>query len=246
MPNWCDNRMTLTNDDVSKIDALEVELQKKNDEGRFMAQPFNHLRPQPADVGDDWYGWNCNNWGTKWDANLIDYDRSDDNTITIYCDTAWSPPIALYEYLTEEGWTVDAVYHECGMCYAGTYTSDDGDNYYEYDVTDSYSIEELPSEVQDFAGLEDAHANWKEEAINDYMGDLERTDWFPPKTKPVHVGRYEVTTKSWNYPQWCSWTGTKWQRWEGDDIKVAQWRGLTEEFTDVKYQEMLDTIAENN
>ena len=37
-------------------------------------------------------------------------------------------------------------------------------------------------------------------------------------------------TKAWPYPHYCDWTGEKWQRWEGDDIKVAQWRGLTKPF----------------
>lgn len=243
MPNWCDNRMTLTHEDKSKIDGLEAEMSKKNDKGHSMAQPFQHLCPNPTGEWD--YAWSCNNWGTKWDANIIDWDRSDDNSITIYCDTAWSPPIALYEYLTEQGWTVDAVYHECGMCFAGTYTSESGDDFYEYDVTDAESITDLPSEIQDFAGLEDAHANWKEDAINDYMENLERTEWYVGQ-EPAQAGRYEIQTEAWPYPQWCNWTGDKWERWSGDEIKVTMWRGLTEEFTDEKYQEMLDTIAENN
>ena len=28
------------------------------------------------------------------------------------------------------------------------------------------------------------------------------------------------------------WTGEKWQRWIGDDIKVTQWRGLVENHDD--------------
>jgi len=244
MPNWCDNRMTLSHDDVSKIDALEAEMEKKNAEGRSMAEPFNHLCPNPTGEWD--YAWSCNNWGCKWDANIIDWDRQDDNTITIYCDTAWAPPIALYEYLTEQGWTVDAVYHESGMAFAGVYTSEGGDDCYEYSITDQTSIDDLPVEVQDFAGLEDAHQNWKEEAINDYLEDLDRTEWLPAKTKPEHVGRYEVTTDAWDFPQYCNWDGKNWYRWQGDKLKVTKWRGLAEEFTDVKYQEMLDTIAENS
>lgn len=242
MPNWCDNRMTLSNDDVAKIDALEAEMSKKNDEGRFMAQPFQHLRPNPDGEWD--YGWSCNNWGTKWDASIIDWERRDENTITIYCETAWSPPTALYEYLTEEGWDVDAVYHEPGMGYAGQFI-DGSDDYYEYSVTDQNTIDDLPSEVQDFAGLEDAHQEWKENAINEYMEDLERTEWYVGQT-PAYEGRYEVQTEAWPYPQWCEFKDGKWQRWVGDEINVTQWRGLTEEFTDVKYQEMLDNIAENN
>lgn len=244
MPNWCDNRMTLRNINVAKIDALEAELSKKNDQGRSMAQPFNHLRPNPS--GEWQYDWSCTNWGTKWDADIIDWERTDVNEIILYCNTAWSPPIALYDYLTEEGWSVDAAYHECGMCYAGLYTSEGGDDYYEYDRTDKDSMDSLPSDVIDFAGLENAHEEWKAEAIDDYLAHEDRTDWLPNKVNPARIGRYEVTTKAWNFPQFCDWTGEKWQRWAGDEIKIDKWRGLTEEFTEAKYQKMLDEIAESN
>lgn len=243
MPNWCDNSMRLYNEDTTKIDALEAEMSKKNDEGRFMAQPFQHLCPNPT--GEWQYDWSVQNWGTKWDADIIDWDRTSDNEITIYCNTAWSPPIALYEYLTEQGWEVDALYHESGMCYAGTYTSDGGDQYYEYSVSDQNTIDDLPSDVVDFAGLEDAHESWKEDAINDYLSDLERTEWYVGQT-PARDGRYEVTTDAWDFPQWAEFKDGSWSRWIGDEIVVTKWRGLTEEFTDVKYQEMIDNIAENN
>lgn len=243
MPNWCDNRMTLNHEDVSKIDALEAEMSKKNAEGHSMAQPFQHLCPNPSGEWD--YAWSCNNWGTKWDANIIDWDRTDDNTITIYCDTAWSPPTTLYEYLTEQGWVVDAVYHEPGMGFIGLYTSESGDDYYEYNRSNKDSIDDLPQDCIDFAGLEDAHEEWLVEAMDDYLSELERTEWYVGQD-PAYVGRYEVTTEAWDYPQYCEWNGKNWERWVGDEIKVTKWRGLEEEFTDVKYQEMLDTIAENN
>lgn len=246
MPNWCDNSAHLRNIDIAKIDALEAELSKKNDEGRSMAELFTHLCPNPAGKdAEGWYDWNCNNWGTKWDANIIDWDRSSDDEMIVYFETAWSPPIALYEYLTEQGWEVEALYHESGCAYAGQFIDGD-DNYFEYDRTDKQSIDDLPMDLIDFAGLENAHEEWKEEAVEEYLTDMERTEWFPKKVKPAYEGRYEVTTKAWTFPQYCNWTGEKWQRWSGDEIVVTQWRGLTEEFTDVKYQEMLDTITESN
>lgn len=246
MPNWCDNSLELHHDDKSKIDALEAELQKWNDNSfKDGARLFNALRPQPEDIGDNWYNWNIENWGSKWDADIIDWDRSGDNEIHIYFNSAWSPPIALYHYLDEHGWTVEALYHECGMCYAGQF-KDHFDDYYEYDIADQSSIDELPADVVEFAGIEYAHEEWMSEQINDYLVDLDRTEWFPKKVKPAYVGRYEVTSKAWAFPQYCEWNGENWQRWAGDEIQVTQWRGLQEEFTDVKYQEMLDNIAENN
>lgn len=171
IPNWCYNIVELENSDKSKIDALEQELQKVNEEGRSLAEPFNHLRPRPEDQEDNWYDWNCIHWGTKWDANNIEWERLDDNMIRLYVETAWSPPVALYEYLTEQGWKVEALYHEPGMQFAGNYSSDFGEEYGEYDIADLESIEALPEDVIEFAGLREEHENWIEE-----NGDKEEVD----------------------------------------------------------------------
>lgn len=169
MPNWCDNSLRLHHEDKTKIDALEAELSKKNDQGHSMGCLFNHLRPESPECenGDGWYAWHCENWGTKWEASLIDWCRDDDNDITVYFDTAWCPPIALYEYLDENGWEIDALYHEGGCAFAGTYISGCGDDYYEYDVSDEESIQSLPQDIIEFAGLEDAHQRWVEEQMEE-------------------------------------------------------------------------------
>jgi hypothetical protein len=242
MPNWCDNSLELRHSDKTKIDAIEAELSKKNEEGRSLSQLFQLLRPNPK--GEWEYDWSCTNWGTKWDADVFDWERMDDDMIRIYFNTAWSPPIALYDHLVEEGYEIEAFYHECGMCYAGMYTTEDGDDCYDYDLTDANTISEMPTDVIEFAGLEDAHENWMSERIDEYLADVERTEWFPVKTKPFHVGTYEITTKGWDFPQSCAWDGEKWSYW--DQKSINKWRGLSEEFTPEKYQAMLDTIAESN
>jgi Ferredoxin-like domain in Api92-like protein len=155
MPNWCDNSMHLTHEDKTKIDALVAELQKKEGEGIFQL-----LRPNPSGEWD--YNWSVENWGTKWDADIIDWDRQDDNTIWISFNSAWSPPSALYEFLAEEGWVIEAYYHESGMCFCGKFTNEDGDEYYEYDFTDRASLEALPSDIEDFTGLLDYQDECKE------------------------------------------------------------------------------------
>lgn len=239
MPNWCDNSMRLFNQDKTKIDALEVEMKKQDG-----SQPFNYLRPNPKGEWD--YDWSVNNWGTKWDADVIDWERTGDNEITIYANTAWSPPIALYEYLYDEGWDVDALYHESGMCFAGAWCNGE-DSYYEYDVTSVSSIEDLPSDIVDFAGLEDAHESWLYERKQEYIHELEKTDWFPGTVNPVHIGEYEVRTEGRTWSQYIDWNGTDWGTdWENKPIVVDMWRGLVKEFTDADYQLMLDTIAESN
>jgi hypothetical protein len=245
MPNWCDNNIRLYHEDKTKIDALEAEMSKKSEDGNFLAEPFQHLRPNPS--GEWQYDWSVENWGTKWEASIIDWSRDSDNELSIYCDTAWSPPTALYQYLTEQGWQVEAYYHEGGMGYAGKYTSEDGDDYYEYDVTDQNTIDEIPSDIVEFAGLENAHQEWMENEEEDRIRQLPKTDWFDGKVKPDYVGRYEIQTKGHEWDHYAEWNGTDWGKtWDGKKIKPTKWRGLVNEFTAADAQAMLDDIIESS
>lgn len=162
IPNWCDNSVRLTHQDKEKIDALENVLKDQQD-----CEVFYHLRPRPVEEDENWYDWNCNNWGTKWDMTIIDFNREDDHTVWVSFETAWSPPIALYEFLTEEGWEVEGYYHESGCAFCGKYTNEDGDEFYEYDFRDRESIEALPQDIEEFTGLLDYHDSCKEDGYFD-------------------------------------------------------------------------------
>ena len=237
MPNWCYNSATLHNDDKTKIDALEQELMKEEH------QPFNHLRPRPASEEDNWYGWNCDNWGCKWDVSMMDWERQDDNTIVMHFDSPWSPPIALYEYLETEGWSVRAMYHEPGMGFAGRF--EDGFNEdFEMDWTDRASIEDLPEDILDFTNALEDLERYEEEQLEEQLQELERTEWFDVSVNPVRDGKYEVISKAWEFPQYCNYTDGVWGRWEGDEIEVMQWRGLAEEYWDAAKE--LDNIIEDS
>lgn len=155
MPNWCDNSVRLTHSDKSKVDALEAVLQSEE------RGVFSHLRPMPEGT-DDWYMWNVNHWGTKWEMSVIDWERQDDNTIWISFESAWSPPIAMYDYLHEFGdWEVEGLYHEPGCAFCGIW-KDGEDDFYEYNFRDLESLEALPGDLQDFTGLIDYHHSCKE------------------------------------------------------------------------------------
>lgn len=223
MPNWCDNSIRLYNEDKTKIDALEAEMSKKNDDGHSMAEPFNHLCPNPA--GEWQYDWSVSNWGTKWEASIIDWNRDSDNEITIYCDTAWSPPTVLFEYLVEEGWEVNAIYHEPGMGFCGIFTTEDGDDYYEYDITDPESVEDLPEECIEFGDLRTRAEEYMVEQMAEEWGDAERTEWIDVSVTPVRDGYYEITTEGWDFPQFCKFENGAWVNWN----HVTKWRGLAEE-----------------
>lgn len=224
MPNWCYNTATVYHEDKSKVDGLEQELLKEK------AEPFNYLRPNPAGEWD--YGWSCENWGTKWDVSIMDWEREDDNTIVMHFDSAWSPPITLYEFLeSEQGWSVRAYYHEPGMGFAGKF-EDGYDDCYEFDWTDRESIENLPEDILDFSNALEDLERYEEEQLEEKLSELERTEWFDVSVNPDKDGRYEVTTKAWDFPQYCNWDGKTWSRWDGDDVEVVKWRGLIEEYSE--------------
>ena len=158
MPNWCDNNVTLTHSDKAKIDALETELQKTD------AEVFKHFRPYEG----EWdYGWCCENWGCKWEARIIDWNRRDDNSIWLTFETAWAPPVTLYEFIEQDGWEIEAFYYEPGMAFAGIY-SDGYDNQYNYSEMSADEIEEqLPQELNEMYGISDYQREWEEENQED-------------------------------------------------------------------------------
>jgi hypothetical protein len=153
MPNWCDNTVTITHADKSKIDTIEkVLIDKDSEEGLFSA-----ILPNPS--GEWEYDWCVNNWGTKWDANSIDWDRQDDNSIWVSFDTAWAPPIALYEYMERNEYQINAMYHEPGMGFCGRYV-DGYDDFYEYDLSEKETIENISEELLDYTDLLNVHEDW--------------------------------------------------------------------------------------
>ena len=215
MPNWCYNTVTLYNEDKSVIDGFEQELSKEE------SQPLNYLRPNPS--GEWEYDWSVSNWGTKWDISPYDWEREDDNTIVMNFDSAWSPPITIYEFLVENGWSVRAYYHEPGMAFVGRY-EDGYDDCYEYDIPDRGICEDLPEDILDFSGIMDDVGRYEEEQYEESIADLKRTEWYPVTTNPDKIGRYEVKRKDWDCIYMSEWNG---KEWEQEDIVL--WRGITEQ-----------------
>jgi hypothetical protein len=113
MPNWVYNSLTVTADDPEVITKVVTEVRGTEEEG---AEPisFQSIIPRPAEKESDWYAWNIENWGTKWDAcNDVQVDH--DGTIVSYSfDTAWAPPIPIVKALSERypETTVELSYEE--------------------------------------------------------------------------------------------------------------------------------------
>lgn len=235
MPNWCDNSVTLRHADKSVVDALDAELSKKT-EGHYGSngELLNFLRPNPSGEWD--YNWSIENWGTKWDASIIDWERRDDNEIWVSFESAWAPPTRLYEYIVEQGWEVDAVYYEPGMGYGGVFTTEGGDDYYEYDLSDPESIEELPSDLIEFGDLRTKSEEHIIYMLEEEWEGKERSDWIPITIPPVRDGWYEVQCKNsefasdpnGTYIQFVKYDELlEWDFWNND--AMVQWRGLAKD-----------------
>jgi hypothetical protein len=165
MPNWCDNTAQFYHPVEQVVEELATELSKRGPEENgepFVGQLFNHLYPRPTEQQENWYQWNIDNWGTKWDADIFEWERTDKNTITVYFNTAWAPPTALYEHIEQNGWMVSALYHEPGMVFIGRFV-DGSDQYFEYDITDEDSLLEIPEELIEWANLREAFEEYQED-----------------------------------------------------------------------------------
>ena len=182
MPNWCNNGITLRHTDPAMIDRVI-----KGKEGllmEFMPTPQELIDTVAGSFGDtdkqreleaqqaanlakygakDWYDWNINNWGTKWDFALENIERQDANTVTAAFDSAWAPPIEAYNKLMALGFDIEAMYYEPGMAFVGKY-----DNGYDECIeiggyTSKNVREAIGEELDDYFGISEEMAQYEEE-----------------------------------------------------------------------------------
>jgi hypothetical protein len=50
---------------------------------------------------DRWYYWKIDNWGTKWNSYNVEVESNFDDELTVNFDTAWAPPIGIFEKIKE-------------------------------------------------------------------------------------------------------------------------------------------------
>ena len=169
MPNWCYNSADI---------AGPVELIRKIEQGAREGKLFESLCPIPADQQDNWYNWNVSNWGTKWDTtadvnNIEEPDQNGTASISLMFDTAWSPPIAWYEYISEiYNVNITAMYHESGLCFVGKW-ADGVDEYYDYSECDATEIRALVGEELDDYWCISENMLWDESDFEVDLDDLE-------------------------------------------------------------------------
>ena len=146
-PNWCSNDLYVEGSKES-IDAFQALL--KTGEGDFDFNLFipypskyeelDMLREQAEKDGVEWdklpkdgynqggYDWCIENWGTKWNAYEASIERTSDESMSGWFDTAWSPPLGVLQAMSEMFPTLSFTlsYEEGGMCLAGNSTYKNG------------------------------------------------------------------------------------------------------------------------
>jgi hypothetical protein len=153
MPNWCLNEVRIfcpdkeTRDEIVKWMAGTREERfadpDNTDEDIIQQVPcvisFESILPQPKHTTEregfsqkyiledgkeyNWYSWRTQNWGTKWEPDIIHFDRPSDDEIYFELYTAWTPPHGIYEAFVEK-WEdknvlISWFYREDGMQFAG-------------------------------------------------------------------------------------------------------------------------------
>lgn len=184
MPNWCNNTVEIYHEDPVMLERVR----KGFNDGALL----NEFIPVPEDLqitagrlGDpvenakliekeesnrlkygysNWYDFCVNEWGTKWDIGGDGAEAQDiPEGLMLSFDSAWSPPLAAYEKLMDLGFRIRAMYHECGMCFAGIWDNGD-DDYYEYSDMNSEEVADtLPVELDEAFCISETMAEYEAE-----------------------------------------------------------------------------------
>ena len=144
MPNWCDNEVTITHNDKDVINGIVDAI--KQDQGLFM-----HILPINEDDEDECY----EKWGTKWDAQRVQIVKIADFYVDLTFETAWCPPVNLYDHMVENGYEIYAKYAEPGCDFCGLF-ADGGCEDYRLD-------DELPGALMDYVTTLGLHKDSEDE-----------------------------------------------------------------------------------
>ena len=68
MPNWCANNLTIEHEDSAIVDRFVKAYERGN--------TCNEFIPKPENIGDGWWDFCVNNWGTKWDIGCDNDQRT--------------------------------------------------------------------------------------------------------------------------------------------------------------------------
>jgi hypothetical protein len=184
MPNWCANSVEITHPNPEKLSALVAAMNENKFCNFAIPVPVELSNTISGSFGDaqaqadleaqtekniqqfgygNWYDFCVKQWGTKWDVEIASTVEQDSNTVYASFDSAWSPPIGVYEALQADGFTVTAYYYEPGMGFVGKW-QDGVDEYYELGGEDSTTVREsIGAELDDHFCISEQMAEYEEQ-----------------------------------------------------------------------------------
>lgn len=153
MPNWCENYVQLSGP-KDRIEDIVAAATSGTEDAGF----FDHALPLSEETGiSDRY----DRWGTKWDvtdADASDVEQLSDDIAEVELSfmTAWSPPIGVYEALSDNLVKVQAYYYEPGMAFCGVF-EDEQDHEYPIDIDtgDFFEVDEHGMRLNELFGIRD-------------------------------------------------------------------------------------------
>lgn len=121
MPNWSNSRITISINPHVKLTQAERQVRWEvwkdlrnileewarwthRDEDNS-PDVFQIIHPRPKEEDDNWYEWNNENWGTKWDMRVYGFNFQDEE-LTFCGDTAWNAPIGILNKLVSLGFNM--------------------------------------------------------------------------------------------------------------------------------------------
>ena len=199
MPNWCNNNVTISGPE-KKLKALS-----KAAEG---GEHFNFMYPRSKDLDitagfvgpddsaeqkelvrkqeanekkhgyKDWYDWSVNCWGTKWDIGECYQNEIKDGVLHLAYDTAWSPPLGVYEHYLAKNDDVQltAYYFEGGCDFMGCWDNGYDECFTISETSDSDLEHGSLSVYDDFYNILEHRHQYRDELIEDGRFD-EAKEW---------------------------------------------------------------------
>ena len=194
MPNWCNNSVEIYHTDPAMIERVRTAFNGEGLLQEFIPVPedLRNIVAGSVPVAEEaehklkeefnrltygytnWYDFCVNEWGTKWEIGADGNPAQDiPGGLMLGFESAWSPPIAAYEKLTEMGFRIRAMYYEPGMAFAGIW-EEGQDDFYEYGSMSSTEIvETLPEELDEAFGISESAAEWEAENEENIDIDLD-------------------------------------------------------------------------
>lgn len=177
MPNWCSNVVTFSHDDAEQIKRLVGAFNGDGLMKEFIPVPKElqeTTAPNNVNEGEmvqkygygDWYSFQVNEWGTKWDVSSEEYNRVEytegETRVTISFESAWSPPLEFYNKMVAMGFSVDAYYYEPGMAFCGHYESGE-DAMFDISGDSAWVKENIPEDINELFDIAGGMEQWEEE-----------------------------------------------------------------------------------